>query len=374
MSYRSIDQLQNHLADQIFGYAKDRKKAAGRALGTLVELITYYTLVMWDLRDHIVIERSIPEYANPKILHNVEFSLHPIHRHHNVKVPIKSLPLTPKKVQKYVESLSSEVVRQNQILSSQFVKRNSTLIVENDNGPIIANVDSCSESETGKVCRVGISELLAGPFAIVECKRVGVEEGMKKGPQTIEKAKQGAYVARSVSSLQKIRLRDGTLQGVLEVDSGNFRSDLYDRILQEAIDTLPASDLEGFMLTIGVVSNHGNWFTSDDPNKELHVLSQSYDRLLFLTDDGLCDFIELLSIDNDRLHSIQEAFRSSYSGKAGSNKFTKVRIDYEADLALRSFFSRESNRVDSWFNVISPSNGTLASLRDDLRKLARKSW
>jgi hypothetical protein len=38
---------------------------------------------------------------------------------------------------------------------------------------------------------------------------------MKKGPQTIEKAKQGAYVARTVSSLQKIRLRDGVLGGVV---------------------------------------------------------------------------------------------------------------------------------------------------------------
>lgn len=28
---------------------------------------------------------------------------------------------------------------------------------------------------------------------------------MKKGPQTIEKAKQGAYVTRTASSLQKIR-------------------------------------------------------------------------------------------------------------------------------------------------------------------------
>ena len=48
-----------------------------------------------------------------------------------------------------------------------------------------------------------------------ECKRVGVEEGNKKGPQTIEKAKQGAYVARTVSSLQKIRIDSGELHGVI---------------------------------------------------------------------------------------------------------------------------------------------------------------
>ena len=47
-----------------------------------------------------------------------------------------------------------------------------------------------------------------------ECKRVGIEEGMTKGPQTIEKAKQGAYVARMASSLQKIRSESGEMQGI----------------------------------------------------------------------------------------------------------------------------------------------------------------
>lgn len=50
-----------------------------------------------------------------------------------------------------------------------------------------------------------------------ECKRVGVEEGMKKGPQTIEKAKQGAYVALKSASLQKVRDKNGeVLWGVLQ--------------------------------------------------------------------------------------------------------------------------------------------------------------
>ena len=78
MVFESVDALQRTLADTVFKYATDRKKAAGRALGTLVEIITFYTLNMWNLRDHVVIERSVPEFANPDILHNVEFSLHPI--------------------------------------------------------------------------------------------------------------------------------------------------------------------------------------------------------------------------------------------------------------------------------------------------------
>ena len=52
-------------------------------------------------------------------------------------------------------------------------------------------------------------------YAIFECKRVGVEEGSKKGPQTIEKAKQGAYVARTASSLQKIRTDSGEKFGII---------------------------------------------------------------------------------------------------------------------------------------------------------------
>jgi len=44
MAYESVDQLQKSLAETVFAYADDKKKAAGRALGTLVEIITYYLL------------------------------------------------------------------------------------------------------------------------------------------------------------------------------------------------------------------------------------------------------------------------------------------------------------------------------------------
>ena len=45
---------------------------------------------------------------------------------------------------------------------------------------------------------------------------------MRKGPQSIEKAKQGAYVARTVSSLQKIRMRNGVLGGVINRADGSL--------------------------------------------------------------------------------------------------------------------------------------------------------
>ncbi len=208
----------------------------------------------------------------------------------------------------------------------------------------------------------------------MECKRVGVEEGVRKGPQTIEKAKQGSYVARSVSSLQKVRLRSGQFQGIIERTDGRFRSGPYLDVQREIIDTLSPSEFPGFILTIGVVSNHGNWFTSDNPNKELRVLAQSYDWLLFLTDRGLAIFIDdLLLNPTDELKPARAAFLQSYSGQKSTNKFTKVRMDSDADKILRKYFSRHGSEIDEeWFNVISPENGALHSLRADLGTLASR--
>jgi len=97
--------------------------------------------------------------------------------------------------------------------------------------------------------------------------------------------------------------------------------------------------LREFILTVGVVSNHGNWFTSDNPNKELRVLAQSYDWLIFLTDEGLSWFIDRLLLNPTReLNPAREAFLASYTGKGGRNRFTKVRIGMAADESLRKYF------------------------------------
>src|SRR5665647_935753 len=78
MSYESIDKLQNALSENVFHYTQDPKKAAGRALGTMIEIITYYLIKSWGLNDSISIERGLAEFGNPDITHNVEYSLHPI--------------------------------------------------------------------------------------------------------------------------------------------------------------------------------------------------------------------------------------------------------------------------------------------------------
>ena len=371
MSYESIDALQNTLANEVFNYATDRKKAAGRALGTLVEIVTYYTLREWKLSDYIVIERKVSEFANPGISHNVEFSLHPRRSKHIVKISPLSLPITSTKICRELPLLKEIELKQTQILSSDFIKRNATVLAEKPEGPVVANIEKLRKTS----CTLSVCELFVEPFAIVECKRVGVEEGMRKGPQTIEKAKQGSYVARSVSSLQKIRLRSGQSQGFIENPDGECRFERYHKLQREIIDTPSASDYPGFMLTVGVVSNHGNWFTSDNQNKELKVLAQSYDWLLFLTDSGLSNFIEDLLLKPSRqLKAARDAFRLSYSGKGGTNRFTKVRMDVAADRALRKYFAQRKGKVEEWFNVIAPKGGGLEALKSDLRTLSVRKF
>ena len=370
MTVPSVDALQKTLAEEVFHYATDRKKAAGRALGTLVEIVTFYTLLAWGLRDHIVIERSVPEFGNPGISHNVEFSLHTVRARHETATAGMSLPLTAAKLKRSLLFLSSTDVKATQVVSSDSVKRNAAVLAENAAGPIVANADTAN----ARPVRVTVCELSGSPFAIVECKRVGVEEGARKGPQTIEKAKQGAYVARSVSSLQKVRLRNGTYQGIIERPDGTFRTGPYECLLRDVIDAPSSRDLPGVILTIGVVSNHGNWFTSEHHNKELRVLAQSYDWLLFLTDTGLSQFIDrLLLHPSADLAAARDAFLASYSGISGRNRFTKVRMAAGADESLRAYFAAHEADVASWFNVISPRDGTLPSLQADLEGLARKS-
>lgn len=372
MGYPSVDQLQNMLAAEVFGYATDKKKASGRALGTLVEVVTFYTACAWGFRDWIAIERSVPEFAHPVISHNVEFSFHPIIGARAIKIKPLVLPLTSAKILKVDQSrFEDHTAKSRQLLTTHLVMTNAAIIAHGKGRFTTAHVEQLDKAS----CTIAISDLLDAPFAIFECKRVGVEEGMRKGPQTIEKAKQGAYVARSVSSLQRVRLADGKLRGVLAVGNGSYRIGEYGALLKEMIASNDADWLRHFVLTVGVVSNHGNWFTATNQNKELRVLSNSYDWLLFLTDAGLCQFIEKLLVKPVRaLEPARDAFLSSYCGESKGNSFTKVRIHAEADAALKRYFQEHEEEVESWFNVIAPAGGKVDHLQASLKELSAKDW
>jgi hypothetical protein len=363
------------LAKEVFYYAKDAKKASGRALGTLVEIITFYSLKSWGFEHHIAIERPLPEFANADITHNVEYSLHPVRCLKRVEFSRVSLPLTARKIAKTCDleqvKIPADAWKSNALLAKDLILRNACTICDLGDRFLNAYLDDF----TGDKGHFTVVCLSRRPFAIFECKRVGVEEGTKKGPQTIEKAKQGAYVAKTVTSLQKIRFADGSMGGVIEKKDGSFRCEDYYALLAEVIASNDPELLSHFVLTVGVVSNHGNWFTSENHNKELKVLAQSYDWLLFLSDAGIAQFIdEVLLHPEQPFAAGRDAFLSSYTGKTGVNQFTKVKVALAADRAIQSYFSARRSVIEGWFNVIAPANKELSVLREELDTLRRKNW
>ena len=73
MPYQSIDQMQKLLSENIFAHTESPKKAAGRASGTMVEIIGFYSFKAWGYEYNIAIERPLPEYANIDIKHKFTF-------------------------------------------------------------------------------------------------------------------------------------------------------------------------------------------------------------------------------------------------------------------------------------------------------------
>lgn len=384
MAYESVDKLQKVLAEEVFNHTKDPKKASGRALGTLVEIITYYLLKTWELNNQISIERGLAEYGNPDITHNVEYSLHPIVRSSSVKVDKSEKSITSNIILKALTVSGFDLTgfeRKNNQLLSNNILRNACTIATSDNSFLLCSI----KSDVGEKLELHIYEQNKKPYAMFECKRVGVEEGMTKGPQTIEKAKQGAYVARTASSLQKIRSESGEMQGIIYKSDGSYIIKPYVNLMDEVIFSSDKELLRKFILTIGVVSNHGNWikktangdfsFSEENFKKELMVLAQSYDWLLFLTDQGLSDFIDkLLLRPIPELQFLRDTFLSSYTEGKKKNQFTKVQMNIEADRLLLKYFSDNLTTVESWFNVISPSQKSLTILKDELDELKNKNW
>ena len=384
MAYESVDKLQTILAEEVFKHTKDPKKASGRALGTLVEIITYYLLKTWELNNSISIERGLAEYGNPNIAHNVEYSLHPIVRSSNLTIDKSAKSITPNVILKALAERGFDLAgfeKKGHPLLKDNILRNACTIATSENSFLLSSI----KSDVGNKLELHIYEQNKKPYAIFECKRVGVEEGMTKGPQTIEKAKQGAYVARTASSLQKIRSESGEMQGIIYKSDGSYIIKPYVDLMEEIIFSSDKELLRKFILTVGVVSNHGNWikktasgelnFSKENFQKELMVLAQSYDWLLFLTDKGLSDFIDkLLLHPTSELKFLRNTFLSSYAEDKKKNQFTKVQMNIEADRILLKYFSKNLSFVESWFNVVSPTQKSLTDLKKELDELQNKSW
>ena len=369
MSYESIDTLQKVLSEQVFAHTKDSKKAAGRSLGTIIEIITYYLLKEWGLSDSISIERGLEEYGNASITHNVEFTLHPLFQTHDVCIN-DFCPITASKILREISLDKSFIKKNNTLLDKEYTLRNACNIAENSLFMLLATI--VDNQQNKPLIRTYLQH--KKPYAMFECKRVGVEEGNKKGPQTIEKAKQGAYVAQNTSSLQKIRNKEGVRTGII------YKNDTpiikpYSDLLQMIIDSEDSDLLRDFTLSIGIVSNHGNWFTDENQNKELKVLAQSYDWLLFLSDKGLAMFItDLILFPEPKYQVVQQAFLNSYREDKKSNTFTKVKMNLNAHYALCDYFNNNINKIEQWFNIITPQNKSIRQLKQELYTLKNKKW
>ena len=61
--------------------------------------------------------------------------------------------------------------------------------------------------------------------------------------------------------------------GLIQKRDGSFRHGDYYKLMAEIIASGDPELLSRFILTVGVVSNHGNWFASENHNKELKVLA-----------------------------------------------------------------------------------------------------
>lgn len=373
MAYQSIDELQNLLSQEVFGNRQDCKKAAGRALGTFIEIIMFYLLRKWGENDSIAIERPLAEYGCEEITHNVEFTIHPIYNLSPIFNIPATTPITAKKVDSQIKLSDAYTLTSNKVIDKDLIQ-NACIIATDEHSMVIATPDKITSNGTS----MHTCTLNKHPYAMIECKRVG-KEGDAKGPQTIEKAKQGAYVAKTTSSLQKVRNDKGGLDGIYYID-GKAYVGPYDELLKEIVFNGKPQQLRNFTLSIGVVSNHGNWFTADNKNKEMKVLAQSYDWLLFLTDKGLSEFItELLISPQKEYEAVRDAFIKSYSlsensSNKNNNVFTKKKIKMNAHFALDTYFDANIARIENWFNVISPNNETIKDLKQILVTLKNKDW
>ncbi|MDR3131345.1 MAG: hypothetical protein LBU18_07340 [Treponema sp.] len=143
MAYESVDKLQNLLASNIFHYTNDKKKAAGRALGTFVELITFYILKSWRLEIFTAIERPLPEFANNDITHNVEFTLHGSRSIISKQFTKDDIPISCKNLIKKHFSDNKEIVSKGgMLIDKNFIIKNACILSSNQETFISAYIDS----------------------------------------------------------------------------------------------------------------------------------------------------------------------------------------------------------------------------------------
>lgn len=161
--YASVDALQNFLAAEVFHHAGSGKKAAGRALGTLVEVITFYLIESWGLRHSLVIEKALAEYGYPEITHNVEYTLHPVLQTSRHRFPIGMASISGNRLRRSIQESSGVEPLQGPATSllSGGILRNCYVVHRPDGRLVVAHL----ERKTRDATVVRLATLHDKPYA-----------------------------------------------------------------------------------------------------------------------------------------------------------------------------------------------------------------
>ena len=89
----------------------------------------------------------------------------------------------------------------------------------------------------------------------------------------------------------------------------------------------------------------------------------------------MMEFINDLLLSSEAEYTaVASAFAESHKENKKRTRFTKVQMDYDSDVVLQKYFADNVERVESWFNVISPDGFSLDHLRDQVTELWNKDW
>lgn len=375
--YDQMRNIQEALSGLVGG-----QKTAGRRLGMILEIMTFLFFQSEGLGPSMRKGNQLPSFAIDAT-HETDFSFHPILQttsvefsdsenqnrlgSHRRPVPSTTFPIVDQL--NYLDSNSSIRTMKDKIIRNLTVNPLAVISVQDgerkDSGDplgqkICSSIISLS-STTGSVCNASISRLANSAFAKVECKRVGIELTADSAPQTIEKAKQGAYAADHASSYQSILSRTGEKFGVVlgeEIEIGPYQ-DLRRQIINGELPSM----LEGFCSTVFFFSEPSNWQTSDGIwKKDLEVLSSSFDWVIYLTDEAFIHFCQRFHIadTDDEDDCVREWIH---------NNAKLSEIPWNAYNQLMEY-ARE-NPPSEWFTVHTPDECDIAVLLEELHTLQR---
>jgi len=367
-SFGAIDEAQMALANEIFDSRESPKKAAGRAIGTLQEILAYSVLHHYELDSRTYLEYPLPEQGLEEVTHEVEFSIHP-------KVGERGAEISGRK---HENATLSDLDASSLYDSKANRLKKPTLVHHDDDGwdrirtnPGLLKQDDLKNWEYDSIPiayynngNKKIVLLDPQPIGFIECKRVGLEEGTTSGPQTIEKAKQATLVAFRTSRLQKIITSDGK-KGLLidddHVEVGNFE-ELWEDTLSEG----DPEELRGVVRSVLFFSNHGNWYPQDNEGKGVKMIKSSFDWAVWVEDEGLIELIEFVLNDTDMRNAFNLHVESS------ETILTKSKFESDARESMLEFVSSNWDRIsEDWFTVLEPEGKSIEDLMDEFRTVTQ---